>query len=311
MRRALLLLVAFVSTSQLTVKGQELGVGAVPLTLSEAVGDTIDAAEARRYGVLSRVQNLRWAVYYRTPGKRYVVKLSKLGEDGTEVIEFNRVSSIGVDMVRKRLAAPSEQETLSLPKRSEIDEPRRSTLSPTPRRASAPRHGLVLPAGRRVRITSKSEKKQWFTRKKLKGSVLIGQIVGTVVRLDSDSLVVSEGEAESLAIPLASVARIEVSMGQKRNAGTGALIGLLVGVGSGALAGYSAGDDEPGIISFTAGEKAALGGVLLGAVGLVIGTVYGPAEKTEKWKPVSLDRMAIGITPQRHGGLALAASFRF
>ena len=51
--------------------------------------------------------------------------------------------------------------------------------------------------------------------------------------------------------------------------------GFLTGVLVGALIGFSAGDDSGGIVSFTAGEKAMLGGGALGLVGGLVGLLVG------------------------------------
>ncbi len=149
-------------------------------------------------------------------------------------------------------------------------------------------------------------------------------LVGTVVTAGADTLKVRlESNAIPLAIPLGSVTRLDVSSGKKRNAGKGALIGLFVGGVAGAVVWAAYGERE--LVSRRSDEEflffsstsdwfsCTIGGcaAFLGGVGLVVGNVLGGIIKTEKWKPVSLERMAIGITPQRHSGLALSASFAF
>ena len=151
-------------------------------------------------------------------------------------------------------------------------------------------------------------------------SVSNRSIVGTVVPAGADTLKVrlewdpvqarddyratwtsSGSQSLLMAIPLASVTRLDVSSGWKRNGVNGAIIGFLAGAFFGAVSGY---EHDP---AYCCAPE-----IVLGGFGLVVGTVLGAITKTEIWKPVSLDRMAhIGITPQRHGGLALAASLRF
>jgi hypothetical protein len=52
-------------------------------------------------------------------------------------------------------------------------------------------------------------------------------------------------------------------------------IGLLTGALTGAAMGFADGDDPPGWFSITAGEKAAIGGLVLGGVGGLSGTFVG------------------------------------
>ena len=178
---------------------------------------------------------------------------------------------------------------------------------------SAQEESSVVP-GARVRITAPS--------------VSARQFIGEVVRVSTDTLVVTAEmfrlmvkgapiyTSKRLEVPFASVTRLDVSWGKERNTGKGALVGLLVGGGVGALIGFSEGDDSPDpspvfSLEFTAEQKAVMLGAAIGAAGLVIGAAIGANTKTEIWKPVSLDRLNIGLSPQRHGGLALSASFAF
>jgi hypothetical protein len=82
-------------------------------------------------------------------------------------------------------------------------------------------------------------------------------------------------------VPLASATQI-VDIKRGRGAAQGLLVGLLVGVGAGIAIGFAAGDDEPCpddghlcLFNFTAGDKAAIWGILLGALGLGTGAVIG------------------------------------
>ena len=59
------------------------------------------------------------------------------------------------------------------------------------------------------------------------------------------------------------------------------------------------------------GENTALGATLGGGSGLFYGALIGALIRTDLWKEVPLDRLRLGFTPQRHGGLALSASFAF
>ncbi len=83
----------------------------------------------------------------------------------------------------------------------------------------------------------------------------------------------------------------------------GGAIGLLVGAGVGAVIGLASGDDTPCWIACTASEKAAIGAVMFGAVGAVIGYAIASSGKH--------DRLLVSVGPQRDGrlGLGLSAGF--
>ena len=185
--------------------------------------------------------------------------------------------------------------------------PRRETRQPRKKSSSPPTLQEVVP-GTRVRIKAPSISKL--------------PLVGTVVPAGADTLKVRlKWHAIPLAIPLASVTRLDVSIGQKRNAGKGALIGLLVGgvTGVWVWAVYGEKSASPSSGNFFSGGSwdyqfsCTIGGCAasLGGLGLVVGSVLGGILKTEKWQPVPLERVHVVITPQRKGGLALSALFAF
>ncbi len=176
------------------------------------------------------------------------------------------------------------------------------------------------------------------------------QSEGTFLAWEAYSLVV-QSNGNSLALPLDSVTKLEVSRGRRlssqgaaigaaigggfllyasRNAAAGALgaglgallggsrrarmeagIGLLAGAFSGAFIGLASGDDPPGFFSFTAVEKAALGAFVLGGLGGVIGLIAGTVSPGEAWEQVPLVRLRLGFAPQRDGRLGIGASVRF
>ena len=55
----------------------------------------------------------------------------------------------------------------------------------------------------------------------------------------------------------------------------GFFLGAGIGVGVGVIAGFISGDDDSGWFSFTAEEKALMGGISLGVVGSLVGTILG------------------------------------
>jgi len=112
--------------------------------------------------------------------------------------------------------------------------------------------------------------------------------IAHVLSVRSDSLFLLIAPAETLAVALAGVTRIEVSTGRQRHTLRGAGIGALIGVASGVLSGVVTGDDPPGSGWFrqTWEEKAAFDAVFLGAMGLVIGTVVGTLKVSDRWTSV-------------------------
>ncbi len=115
-----------------------------------------------------------------------------------------------------------------------------------------------------------------------------------------------------LAIPLASVTRLEVSRGRKSRVGRGAGIGLLGGgllgltISSVVLA-RNNGCTGQGFVEPTRGGCIALATVGGAVVGTLLGLVVGAMASTDKWKAVSLLRVA----PQRDGRFGLGLSVRF
>src|SRR5687767_5407071 len=96
----------------------------------------------------------------------------------------------------------------------------------------------------------------------------------------------------SWTVPRAEFTQVRVSRGGEgrgrsalRKGGIGALGGIVVG----AALGLADGDDPAGgWFSMTGPEKAALGGTVLGTIGLIVGSVIGAATPTERWEPVPL-----------------------
>jgi len=112
-----------------------------------------------------------------------------------------------------------------------------------------------LAPGDRIRVSvSDAQDKQFFVR--------------PLVALDAYTLKIWINRCEwdlarflenQVALPLASVTKVEVSWGKKSNGFIGAGIGALVGAGTGAVIGFSFGDDPPLFgepFLFSAEEKA-------------------------------------------------------
>ncbi len=131
----------------------------------------------------------------------------------------------------------------------------------------------------------------------------VRDLVGTYIAVRGDTLEL-ESEATLLAIPMASVTRLEVVDGRKSGLVKGGVVGLVVGVGIGVakVSGCGSGDD-----CFDAGlwlSAPPLAGMLLGGV-------VGALIKTDRWREVPLDRPRVSFGPQRDGRFGFGASVRF
>ncbi len=146
--------------------------------------------------------------------------------------------------------------------------------------------------------------------------------IGTVVSWDGDTLHLdAEGRTSpqvyALNVPRSSIIRLDVSRGQKSNAGLGTAIGLLAGGAFGGLVGLTLFEEpEPCKgLCFKFGPEnkseafllgAMVGGLLGGAVGFLAGS-FG----SDVWEEVPLDRLRVSVAPRRDGRLVLGASVSF
>ncbi|GEM_PF-6971160 len=107
MKKYTLIILALLLLPESSAVGQENELAAaVPVRLSDAVGDTIDASEANRYGLFTDVENFVSAVYFRMPNGGYAVKITKFNQNGVEVNEVQKVLQVGFDFLRNRLSNP-------------------------------------------------------------------------------------------------------------------------------------------------------------------------------------------------------------
>lgn len=154
-------------------------------------------------------------------------------------------------------------------------------------------------SGDRIRITAASN--------------ALNNQVARVLSVRSDTLFLAVAPAETLAVALAGVTRLDVSAGRRRYIGRGAAIGVLSGVAAGVMVGFMAGDDPQGSwFRSTASEKAVIGGVLLAAPGMVIGALVGAITVSDRWTsvPLGIARTTPSLQVGRRGArLGMAVSF--
>ena len=172
----------------------------------------------------------------------------------------------------------------------------------TPVTGLAAQQTLVTP-GARVRISAPT--------------VAESPLLGTVVALPADTLIVDALDyADPLALPLASLARLEVSQGQESRT-----LNTLKGAGFGSLIGVGAGLATVGILCAINGDCDAddpytgMAFVVFGALGLAVGAptgaIIGLTKEVDRWVDVPLDRLRVSLTPSEHLGLTVSARVAF
>jgi hypothetical protein len=118
--------------------------------------------------------------------------------------------------------------------------------------------------------------------------VLPKPLVGVVDTVQGDTLILEKTREGRRLLPLSRLSRIEVSRNRKRPtwSKTAPLWMTATGAGVGAVLGYTTDTQED---FFTPDDSALLAGGLLGALGLVVGSMVAIGVQTEEWHPV-LDR---------------------
>jgi hypothetical protein len=115
---------------------------------------------------------------------------------------------------------------------------------------------------------------------------IAGRLLSTrdpVLLIPTDEAHENHCDVQTESVTMAKALDIQrVSSKDDSNVRKGALLGFLIGAGTGAIIGLAAGDD-PGCssdgmyfcFSFTAEQKAAIGGLLGGGAGLIVGSIVG------------------------------------
>ncbi len=112
-----------------------------------------------------------------------------------------------------------------------------------------------------------------------------------------------------LAIPLASVTRLELSMPSGSQVGQGALYGSTIGAFGGSVVGFVACENDSYVDVSSACALA--GAVIFGAGGALVGAMVGAMITGARWEEVPLDQLRVSVGPQRDGRFGLGLSVRF
>ena len=150
----------------------------------------------------------------------------------------------------------------------------------------------LLRPGARIRITQPGEHPR----------------VAILVARNSEELVVQGPKlANDEGVPLGQITRLEVSTGRHRNVLKGMALGTAIGGAGGLLFGAAAYQPCTSMCIMAPndrGESAAIGGVLFGTLGLLVGTIAG-VQSHDSWQRVPLDdlraRATVGLQASGRG----------
>ena len=134
--------------------------------------------------------------------------------------------------------------------------------------------------------------------------------VGTLLRLDNDTLVMVRDGLDTVRVRTRSISRFEVYAGEYHNVGGSAARGAMIGGGVGlALAGLAAASQDEGDWTYVPPGQLIASGVLGGAVwGAAIGTVVGLIHRSPKWERTPVPTVV--VHPASHG-VAVGLRLRF
>jgi hypothetical protein len=128
-------------------------------------------------------------------------------------------------------------------------------------------------------------------------------MIGSLAGIDGDTLRLATTNSRSLAVPLGSVRRLEVSNGTETHVGSDAGLGFLVGAVLGGLAGAAIYHDE-GQFMLGAVVVGFAGGIAGGLVGVAIGSA-----ESERW--IEVDPATIRMTRLLDERASIYASIKF
>ena len=99
------------------------------------------------------------------------------------------------------------------------------------------------------------------------------QVKGTLHAANENEIVILDKDLVQINLARETIGIIKIR--KKGSIGRGALLGTASGALAGGVIGYAGGDDEPGILSFSAEDKAAIGAILAAPVGALVGIAIG------------------------------------
>ncbi len=135
------------------------------------------------------------------------------------------------------------------------------------------------------------------------------RIVGEVVKMTQDTLLIREGRT-FLEVPMSSISNFEASLGQRRNAGKGFMIGLGLGYAVVVTAAIADSNSNDEIILPNEWPGIPLETIAFLPI-VVLSTLMGTIIKSEKWVEVSPQHLNLSIAPTRDKGLRAALTFNF
>ena len=158
--------------------------------------------------------------------------------------------------------------------------------------------------GQRVRISSGGEQGGFVVQAVGSGELMLAEV----------------GSDRTVRMPTASISRLDVSRGPRSRSagfGRGFAFGFIGGALVGSVLGLASGDGGCGgsggwvsyCIQFSAGERALIGGGVLGALGGLTGGLIGATRPGERWQRIGRQTQWT-LVPGRNGGLAVVASLR-
>jgi hypothetical protein len=146
------------------------------------------------------------------------------------------------------------------------------------------------------------------SRVRIASPAYLTNLAGAVVALDGEAITIAADGVGSLRIPRDTIASLEVSRGRTRRTVKGALVGAAVGAFVGDV-GYS--PDPAGCAAGKAACSRAESIRLMTGTGAAVGAWVGHRIQRDRWEPIALDRIRIGVEPGIGGVKAMTVSVGF